>query len=98
MNEDVFEVLINALKTAQQRARDNELMKQIVADSRRSPAHQPSSAMTEIHKQAEQVRPNPSQGGWVDAKRVDDWRPPGIDLIDRMVENQEIEAKRKERR
>ena len=82
MTNDEIEFLIQALQSLKQRQADNSIMRDIVADARRSPPHQPNSPMAEAeHTQA------PSQRGWVNAPRVDDWRAPGINIIDRMLED-----------
>jgi hypothetical protein len=29
------------------------------------------------------------RSGWVDAPKVDNWRPPGVDIMDRMMDQQD---------
>jgi hypothetical protein len=96
MTNDEIDFCIRYLQGLKQRQADDAMVRDIVADARRSPPNQPTSAMAEIHNQAQGHIHN--HKGWVDAPKIDDWRAPGIDIIDRMVDQQDRidrEARRK---
>jgi hypothetical protein len=60
------------------------LIGDIVSDSRRG--HAPRSA---ISPPSQGAAPAIGKHGWVDPPKVDDWRPPGLDVIDRMMDQQD---------
>jgi hypothetical protein len=66
-------------------------MRDIVADARRSPPAQPSSALGPTG--------DGPKGGWVNAPRLDDWRPPGHRHLDAQLdaEDRQWRAKREGR-
>jgi hypothetical protein len=88
-SDALLDALIRALTDLKQRQADNSIIRDIVADSRRSPPSQPSSAMADVHDQASRQYPTHSKGGWVDAPKVDDWRPPGQRWIDKQLDQQD---------
>jgi hypothetical protein len=88
-SDAILDALIRALTDLKQRQSDNSIIRDIVADSRRSPPSQPSSAMADVHDQASRQYPTHSKGGWVDAPSIDNWRAPGINIIDRMMDQQD---------
>jgi hypothetical protein len=77
------DVLALALQARKQGLLDDVMVRGIVEDSRRSPAHQPSSALGPDRGQG-QIH---NHGGWVDAIPLK--QQPGIDLIDKMIANQD---------
>jgi hypothetical protein len=81
-----IDVLIPTLQSRKQRLVDDAVCRDIRADARRSPAHQPSSAMGPNQGQG-QIHTHPSTRGWVDAPKLG--QQPGIDLIDRMIDTQD---------
>jgi hypothetical protein len=100
MTGDVFDVLIRALQDTtdeqlsalirtlqsyQQQRKDNAVVRDIVADSRRSPPAQPSSAMgSDAHTHAQ------AKGGWAEPKRLDEWQKQvGIGRVDALMDAQD---------
>jgi hypothetical protein len=74
MTNDEIDFCIKFLQGLKQRQADDAMVREIVADARRSPPNQPTSAMAEIHNQAQgHIHPQ-SQRGWVDAKPLDGWQ------------------------
>jgi hypothetical protein len=102
---DVFDVLIRALETAtdeqldalirylqtyHQRRRDAALMREIAWDARRAP--NPSPAPTVRVEGAGAVvsgDDGAAHGGWRDAPRLDDWRPPGERAFNALMDAQD---------
>jgi hypothetical protein len=95
--EEIRRVL-NAFKRPEwqrdlERAVPTDLVRDIVADNRHPihPAQDPSAKVSVMG--AGRVidgndTPVASNGtGWVDAPKVDNWRPPGVDLCDRIADH-----------
>jgi hypothetical protein len=79
---------------------DTDLVRDIVADHRHPihPAQDPSARVSvqgagvvktgDVGPQHRPVDPSATNsGGWVEAKSIDSWRPPGVDLCDRIADH-----------
>jgi len=80
----------------------DRLVKEIAADFRSynpHPAQDPSAKVSvqgagvvktgDVGPQHRPVDPSATNSGWVEAPKVDNWRPPGVDLCDRLVDAQD---------
>jgi hypothetical protein len=65
----------------------DQLMADIVRDNQRA-AQRPALPTVKVEGAAP-VATAPSNNGWVTPPSVKDWRAPGIDIIDRMVDAQD---------
>jgi hypothetical protein len=95
--------LVNTLRSPEwqrdlEQAVPTDLVKQIAEDFRsynpapRSPLNTPPATANPVDAAPVKTGTDTVAGngsGWAEAPKVDAWRPPGIDLIDRMVQTQD---------
>jgi len=67
------------------RAVDTDMVRDLVADSRRGPIHRPSSIMPE----GANAKPAAKGNGWVTPPQVGDWYPPGERFMNQMMDAQD---------
>jgi hypothetical protein len=88
-----------------ERAVPDDLVKQISADFRnydispRSPLNTPAQTVSvvgagvvkggDVGPQHRPVDPSATNSGWVEAKSIDSWRAPGLEHMDRMMDQQD---------
>jgi hypothetical protein len=79
--------LLELLKEAIRRRQEDALLRDIVRDNR-APVHpvEAGRAAKVSVAGAPRVVSAGEGNGWVKPKQVDDWRPPGINVLDRMMD------------
>ena len=74
-------------EVAMARAVPTDLIGAIVRDNQRN-----------VHDRPGHPEPKPrvgNGGGWVEPPKVDNWRPPGLDIMDRMMDAQDAQDRQR---
>jgi hypothetical protein len=69
------------------RAVGTDMLRDLMADSRRGSIHRPSSILPET--EPAKPTPQPKGNGWVTPPQVNAWSPPGERYFDRMMNEQD---------
>jgi hypothetical protein len=73
------------------RAVGTDLIRDIVADGRRHSPVQPRGNLPDPQTSLSAARPAIGENGWVDPPAIADWRPPGLAVMDRMMDVQDAQ-------
>jgi hypothetical protein len=82
-----LDITPNALEMS--RAVGTDLLRDILRDNRRNVHDRSGILPPETKREAPVSRPPTSQNGWVGPPKVADWKPPGLAVMDRMLDAQD---------
>jgi len=71
------------------RAVGTDLIRDIVADGRRHSPVQPRGMLPDPQTSVSASRPPIGTNGWIEPATIKDWRPPGLAVMDRMMDAQD---------
>lgn len=71
------------------RAVGTDLIGDIVRDSRRSNPVRPSGMLPDQQTSLSASRPPIGENGWVSPPAIANWKPPGLTIMDRMMDTQD---------
>jgi hypothetical protein len=88
--EEIALARLGAIAADPQRPKfvETSVLRQIVADNR-APMHPAAPAAPQGVVGAAKVITGNDGVGWTNSPKVDDWRPPGLQIMDRLVDQQD---------